>query len=73
MPDSIDEVKDRLRRSYLGKGGIHGVGVSRAKQAIRVYVSPQAEADQSDVLALMRESASPFPVIVVREDRPQIT
>ena len=73
MPDSIDDIKDRLRRSYLGKGGIHGVGVSRAKQAIRVYVSPQAEADQSDVLALMRESASPFPVIVVREDRPQIT
>jgi hypothetical protein len=73
MPDSIDEVKNRLRRSYLGKGGIHGVGVSRAKQAIRVYVSPQAEADQSDVLALMRESASPFPVIVVREDRAQIT
>ena len=73
MPDSIDEVKDRLRRSYLGKGGIHGVGVSRAKQAIRVYVSPQAEADQSDILALMRESASPFPVIVVRENRLQIT
>jgi hypothetical protein len=72
MPDSIDEVKDRLRRSYLGKGGIHGVGVSRAEQAIRVYVT-HGEADQPDVLALMRESASPFPVIVVREDRPQIT
>ena len=73
MPDSIDEVKDRLRRTYLGKAGIHGVGVSRAEHAIRVYVSPQPDAEQSDVLALVRESARPFPVILVREDRPQIT
>lgn len=73
MPDSIDEVKDRLRRSYLGKAGIHGVGVSRSEHAIRVYVGPQPDAEQSDVLAMMRESASPFAVIVVREDRPQIT
>ena len=72
MPNSIDEVKDRLRSSYLGKAGIHGVGVSRAEHAIRVYVSPQHDVEQSDILALMRECASPFPVIVVREDRPQI-
>jgi hypothetical protein len=73
MPQSLEEVKDRLRQAYLGKGGIHGLGVSRAKQAIRVYVSPQAVPEQPDVLDQLRESARPFPIIVVREDRPQIT
>ena len=73
MPDSIDEVKDRLRECYLGQCGIHAVGVSRAKQAIRVYVSPQTEADQSNMLEQMRESAKPFPVIVIREERPGMT
>ncbi len=73
MPESIEGVKDRLRQSYLGKCGIHGLGVSRAEQAIRVYVSRQDDADQAGLLEQLRESAKPFGVIVVDEDRPRIT
>lgn len=73
MAQSLEKVKNLLRKSYLGKAGIHAVGVSRAKQAIRVYVSPQAVPEQPDVLDQLRESAKPFPIIVVQEDRPKIT
>jgi hypothetical protein len=73
MPESLEEVKNRLRQSYLGRGGVHAVGVSRAEQAIRVYVSPEAAPEQPEVLAQLRESARPFAVIVVREDRARIT
>jgi hypothetical protein len=48
------------------------MGVSRAEKAIRVYVPSQAGAEQSEVLAQLRESARPFPIIVVHEDRPRI-
>jgi hypothetical protein len=73
MAESLEEVKNRLRQSYLGRGGVHAVGVSRAEQAIRVYVSPDAVPEQPEVLAQLRESAKPFPIIVLREDRAQMT
>jgi hypothetical protein len=72
MPESIEQVKNRLRKSFLGKAGIHGVGVSRAKQAIQVYVSPGTSVNQADLLEQLRKSAGPFPVIVIEEDRPRI-
>jgi hypothetical protein len=72
MPPTLEDVKDRLRQAYLGKGGIHAVGVSRAKQAIRVYMSPEA-AGQPRLLDQLREAAKPFQIIVIREARPRIT
>lgn len=73
MTPSLEDVKNRLRESYLGRGGIHGVGLSRARQAIRVYVSSQAASEQPDVLEQLRDSAKPFPIIVVEEERPRLT
>lgn len=73
MSQSLEEVKNRVRQSYLGKGGVHAVGMSQEKQAIRVYVSPEPEVGESDLLDLVRESAKPFSVIVVREARAKLS
>jgi hypothetical protein len=73
MPESLEAVKDRLRQSFLGKAGIHGIGLNRAEQAIRVYISSDAESDQADMLEQVRQAAGPFRVIVVKEERPHIT
>jgi hypothetical protein len=70
MSRSLEEVKDRVRELFVGKAGIHGVGISQARKAIRVYIDRAAGADQETVLEQIRESAAPFPVIVVQEDRP---
>jgi hypothetical protein len=71
MAETLEEVKERLKGGYLGKPGIHGFGISRAQGAIRVYVSPASAPDQTGVLEQIRKAAAPFPVIVIREDRPQ--
>jgi hypothetical protein len=72
MSGAIEEVKDRLRELFVGKAGIHGVGISRAQKAIRVYIDRDAGAEQGPLLEQIRASAAPFPVIVVQEDRPKI-
>lgn len=73
MAESLEDVKNRLRESFVGKGGIHGVGLSRSKQAIRVYIHPDDNANRAALLDQVQKSAQPFPVIVVKEERPQIT
>jgi hypothetical protein len=71
MSRVLEEVKDRLRQLFVGKGGIHGVGISEAKKAIRVYIDRDAGTDQGPLLEQVRASAAPFPVILVQEDRPK--
>jgi hypothetical protein len=71
MALSIDDTKKLLAKRFLGKGGIHAVGVSRPQQSIRVYVSPGLE--QTDVLEELRNLAAPYNVIVVHDERPSIT
>jgi hypothetical protein len=73
MAETIETVRRRLRQEFLGKAGIHGLGASRAEQAIRVYVDPDAPADLESVLERVRQSASPFSVSVVQEERPDAT
>jgi hypothetical protein len=55
----------------VAKAGNHGVGISRARKAIRVYVDRDTVAGQRTLLEQVRESAAPFPVIVVEEDPPK--
>ncbi|HYN89201.1 MAG TPA: hypothetical protein VER55_11750 [Ardenticatenaceae bacterium] len=67
MPESIEEVKRRLRHAYLGKAGIHGLGISGAEKTIRVHVDPEVLPGQEQLLAQLLESARPFPVKMIRE------
>ncbi|MGH8067913.1 MAG: hypothetical protein ACRERE_22345 [Candidatus Entotheonellia bacterium] len=71
MVETLEEVKERLKGHYLGKAGIHGMGISRTQGAIRVYVSTASGPNQTDILEQIRQEAEPFGVIVIREDRPQ--
>jgi hypothetical protein len=70
---TLDTVKQRLRRRYLGQAGIHGLGISLAQNAIRVYIHPgQADAAQA-VLRQLEAEASPHRVIVIQEEPPALT
>jgi hypothetical protein len=68
MTETLTDVKDRLKARYLGRAGVHGMGVSRAQNAIRVYVNPSDEPDTASVLAQLTAEAEPYSVIVVREE-----
>ena len=71
MAEALDDAKARLRQEFLGRAGIHGLGVSRTEQAIRVYVSSEGGPDCAAALEELRLSAAPFPVIVVEEEPPR--
>lgn len=66
---SLEDIKVRLSQLYLGKDGIHGLGVSRAQQAIKVYLSPEADGD-SILIGQLREDARPYPLVIIHEERP---
>jgi hypothetical protein len=70
---SLDEVKKHVSRKYLGRAGIHSVGISRAENALRVYVDPEAEDALKDVLSEIEKEAAPFKIVPIKSDRSSIT
>ncbi|HEX2079624.1 MAG TPA: hypothetical protein VHG08_17995 [Longimicrobium sp.] len=70
MPRTLDEVKAGVSGKYLGRAGIHGVGVRRAQGALAVYLRPGDVTEQERVLRAIEAEAAPYPVIVVSEEGP---
>ena len=73
MSKSLDEVKEHVSMKYVGKAGIHSVGVSRAENALRVYVDSEAEDALNDVLSEIEREAAPFKIVPIKSDRSSIT
>jgi len=72
MSESLAEVKARLAQKYMGKCGVHGVGMSRSHQAIKLYVGPDSEIESSGAILEVQQEALPWRVIVVREEPPEL-
>jgi hypothetical protein len=72
MNASLVATKIRLRKTYLGVAGIHGFGIDRSNQAIRVYVTPGQSDALSNVLEGLKNAAAPFALLIVEEQLPQI-
>ena len=70
MGKTLWEVKEELKQHFLGKHGVHGIGMSHAEGAIRLYVDSDTEIQKISVLNEIKQQASPFPVIVIKEERP---
>ena len=73
MTKSLDEVKKQLSSKFLGKAGIHSVGISRVENAVRVYVESEAEETLKDVLSEIEKEAAPYKVVPIQSDRSSIT
>lgn len=72
MSESIDEVKKRITHKYLGKAGIHGVGIRRSHNAICVYIDGNSSPEQEMLLEELEKEAAPFKVLTIKEERPTI-
>ncbi len=70
MGKSLDELKEQLSNKYLGKAGIHGIGISRLHDAIRVYLQPEAGDEQENILKEIEKEVAPFKVLPVKSNRP---
>lgn len=72
MSKSLDEAKRELRARYLGKHGIHAVGIRTSENAICVYVDPSGRIHAAEVLDNIRSDAAPFKLIVIEEEPPAV-
>ena len=74
---NIDETKRLLSQKYLGKEGIHGIGLSKRDNAISVHLAAAKDAHgsvrQNDLIAQIKEEAGPHPVQVTIEQMPMKT
>lgn len=73
MRETLEEAKAHVRKRFLGKHGIHAVGVSRSRQEIRVYLSPEAGPAEASLVDRLREAAAPFAVVVVELDSARLS
>ncbi len=71
--ESLDEVRKRISRKYLGKAGIHGVGIRRKQQAICLYLSITADSRQKELLEKIQRETTPYKVLQIEEEQPKIT
>ena len=52
MSKSLNEIKEKISQKYLGKSGIHGVGMRRREDAVYLYADADSIAE--DVLKIGR-------------------
>jgi len=72
MTNDLRAAKTRVRASFLGRFGIHAVGMSRSEQAVKVYLAPGAPGDDS-LITQLRELVEPFDVVLIREEGASVT
>lgn len=75
MPEkyTLEDVKSLVSQKYLGKVGIHGVGIRRSKSAVALYVDPEERPDRQEVLSRIEDEVKPFKLLVFEEGRASIT
>lgn len=74
MSKSLDEAKKSITEKYLGEAGIHGVGISRSRNALRVYVDTASGFGDNyrAILEEIRKEAAPYSVLEIEEERATI-
>ncbi len=70
MGPPIQQVRAMLSDRFLGRGGVHGIGLDPSSRAIRVSVDVPMTAEQDAILDQLRSAADPYRVVVIREERP---
>lgn len=70
MAPTLDSVKAKLSDEFLGRGGIHAIGVRRSQNAIALYLHSPPGEERNRVIEAARRAAAPFAVVVVEERPP---
>lgn len=71
VSDNLEKVKTVLSRRYLGKAGIHAMGIRPSANAISVYVAPGSRERHKQVLDELKRAAEPFEVLFTEEEPPK--
>lgn len=70
--DELEAAKTLVSKKYLGKAGIHGVGLRRSKSAVTLYVDPADSLEREGVLRSIEKEIEPINLLVVEGERASI-
>lgn len=65
-------IQQLLADRYLGRAGIHGLGLVGAGRTVRVYCVPGSSAERETILGRLRQDAKPLEVEIVFGPPPRI-
>jgi|GEM_PF-3617487 len=68
---SLEQAKTQIGEQFLGRGGVHAIGLSHEPDAIKIYLNREAD-EKSALLDELRTAAQPYEVIVIREDQAKV-
>lgn len=72
--NSLFDTKRRISNGFLGKAGVHGVGLHPTrKETIIVYKNNDNSEETETLLTNLNKAAGPFDVEIVEEDAPVMT
>jgi len=70
MERTLDAAKAAVSARYVGRAGIHGIGIRRAQNALTVYLHAADLDEQAEVLRQIESDAAPYRVMTIVEEQP---
>jgi hypothetical protein len=70
---TLETMKNKVRRKYLGEAGIHAIGVRRAQQALCLYVESETNPELQTLLGQIEKEISPYHVLAIEEARAKLS
>jgi hypothetical protein len=71
VSDDLEKVKTLLSSRYIGKAGIHAIGMRASADAISVYMAPGSRERYKQILQDLKKEAEPFEVLFTEEEPPE--
>ena len=68
---TLSDVKKEVRDAFLGKYGIHGVGIKQSNNAVRIYASSESD-DLKAAMNSLKLMCNPFSLELVIEEKPKV-
>jgi hypothetical protein len=70
---TLETIKNKVRRKYLGEAGIHAIGVRRSQGALCLYVDSEENPDLHKLLEQIQKEISPYHVLAVEEQQAKLS
>jgi hypothetical protein len=68
---TLSDVKKEVRDTFLGKYGIHGVGIKASNNTVRIYISEESD-DLKAAMDSLKLICAPFSLELVIEEEPKV-
>jgi hypothetical protein len=68
----LEDAKARIKARFLGRHGVHGVGLRPSEGSVVVYCDDPAAPETAGLRSQLEEAAAPHGVIMVAEPRAKL-